>query len=300
MQLRILGINSATPAHGRHPSAQVLWVHNEPILIDCGEGTQMQLSKFKVKYMGIRFILISHLHSDHFLGILGLLSTMSLFNRKKPLIICAPKGIDVFIGSFLSVSETELSYSIEYRFLEPGNQSVISEPFLRITSFSLNHRIPCFGFLFEEIPKKRKLNMSLVLKYGLVGSEIHKLINGQDYITLDDETIKNECFFLEEISSKKFAYVSDTTVVKENEILLKGVDLLYHETTFGHELAERAEKTHHSTTIQAAHFALNCEAKQLIIGHFSARYKNLDVLLNESKSIFENTLLAIEGQDYFC
>ena len=300
MKVIILGTSSAVPAAGRNPSSQFIWIHDIPFLIDCGEGTLMQLMKYKVKYLNLHSIFISHLHADHFLGIFGLLSTMSLYGRSKSLTIYSPKGIEEMFQVFEKVSEMSLNFELSFKNLENQTAVILEKESIRITSFPLNHRIQCNGFLFEELPLRKKIKTELLEKYKVKGNETKKIIEGNDFLTSTGELIKNETFFYPIEAPQKYAYVTDTRVVETNIELLKNVDILYHEATFTSDLEERAVATFHSTALEAAAFAANCNAKRLLIGHFSARYHKTDALLFEAKKAFNKTEIAVEGKEYYC
>ncbi|ELR73258.1 Ribonuclease Z [Fulvivirga imtechensis AK7] len=296
-QLKILGSNSATPAYGRHHTAQLLNVQNHYFLIDCGEATQIQLSRYKCKTQRINHIFISHLHGDHYLGLMGLIFTMHLMGRQADLHIFGQKGLEEIIVTQLKYSGTVLNYTIIFRELNPALSEILFEDeWVEVKSFPLNHRIPCSGFIIKEKPKpyridKEKLppNLSLV--------NIARLKKGEDiYDDQGNLVYKNRDLTLPPRKSRSYAYCSDTKYDETIIHYIKNVDLLYHEATFLLEREQWAEQTFHSTTEQAARIALLAEAKQLIIGHFSARYKDLTPFLTEARHIFNNTLLATEGE----
>ncbi|MEQ8361195.1 MAG: ribonuclease Z [Cytophagales bacterium] len=297
IKITVLGSSSAMAAHGRFPSAQIMHHNNELILIDCGEGTQFKLQELKIKSHKINHILISHLHGDHFFGLIGLLSSMHLQGRTKELNIYAPPGLAELIRLQLKYSNSVLNYYINFHPLSEGKKELIlSTKTLNIYSFPLNHRIACFGFRFDE--KQSQLNIRKEkLNPEISAENIRSMKQGQD-ILKKDGTVK---FFHRDYTYHKgealsYAYCSDTRFDKSILNEIKNVDLLYHEATFLHELINRAEHTFHTTAKEAGKMANLAEVGKLMIGHFSTRYKDPDLLLEEAKEEFEKTILAIEGQ----
>lgn len=294
--LTILGSNSATPVYNRHQTAQVLQVENEFILIDCGEGTQMQISRYRIKLNKINYIFISHLHGDHYLGLVGLLSTMHLFGRSKELFLFGPPGLSEIITTQLRFSETILNYKIIFKELNTEKSQVIlqNEKF-SVTTIPLVHRIPCSGFLFKEAPRKYKVRKDL-LPEDTPLLTIANLKKGLDI--LDDNgniLYKNSEYTTPPRKSHTYAYMSDTAYNESYIDLVSGADLLYHESTFLNELKTRAKDTFHTTALEAGQFALKAKVDKLAIGHFSSRYKDLSPLIEEARSIFPNSYLALEG-----
>ncbi|MBL3658589.1 ribonuclease Z [Fulvivirga sediminis] len=296
-ELKILGSNSATPAYGRHHTAQLLRVKSHNFLIDCGEGTQIQLSRYKCKALRINHIFISHLHGDHYLGLMGLIFTMHLLQRKDDLFIYGQKGLQEIITTQLKYSDTSLNYKIHFHELQNDcSELLFEDKLLTVHSFPLNHRIACCGFLFKEKPKPIRLNKEK-LPENISLAQIGDLKKGLDII--DDEgnvLYKNSDITLPPRKSRTYAYCSDTKYDESILPYISDADLLYHEATFLEEKAIWAEKTFHSTTTQAATIAKMAGVKHLLIGHYSARYKDLSPFLNEAKSVFENTSLATEGE----
>jgi ribonuclease Z len=296
-KLKILGSNSAAPAHNRNQTSQLLVVNNYRFLIDCGEGTQMQLSKFNVKLNRIDHIFISHLHGDHFFGLLGLISTMHLFRRSKELYIYGPPGLSEIITTSLKFSESNLNFKIVFHPLENNESELIYEnEILEVWTIPLIHGILCNGFLFREKPKPLKLNKEK-LPENITLKNIARLKKGLDVIDDHGNIIyKNEDLTLPARKSFSYAYCSDT-IFNENIIpLIKDVDLLYHESTFTSDMQDRAVETFHSTAREAAVIATKANALKLILGHYSVRYKDLSPLLLEAKEIFNETILAKEGE----
>jgi len=295
-ELKILGSNSAAPAHNRYQTAQILKIDGTLFLIDCGEGTQLRLKKYGVKLTRIDCIFISHLHGDHYLGLVGLISTMNLYHRQQQLTIFGPIGLSEIITLQLRYSETVLNFKVDFEELNPLEPQIIYESKkIIIKSFPLNHRINCTGFSFREKPKKRRLIKEKI--NGIPLADRVDLKNGVDILDDDGKIVyKSEEFTLPAKRSRSYAYCSDTKYDETIVEWIKNVDLLYHEATFLDELIERAEATFHSTAKQAAKIAKKAQVKKLIIGHFSIRYKELHPLLAEAREVFEDTELAIEGE----
>lgn len=295
-ELTILGSNSATPVFNRHQTAQVLKIENEYFLIDCGEGTQMQLQRYHHKLNKINYIFISHLHGDHYLGLVGLISTMHLFGRTKELHIFGPPGLNDIITIQLKYSETVFNYSVKFTELDTERQyEILDLDRLSVETIPLIHRINCCGFLFREKPKKHRVRKEL-LPEDISLAAIADLKNGRDILNENGEVIlKNEEATYPPKKSRSYAYMSDTACSDRFIDLVRNVDLLYHEATFLDELKERAKQTFHSTALEAAEFASRANVGRLIIGHFSSRYRELNPLLEEAQTVFRQSYLAIEG-----
>lgn len=296
-QLKILGANSATPAYGRHHTSQVLGTRKHQFLIDCGEGTQERLKAFGISPMKLHHLFISHLHGDHYLGLMGLIYTMHLMGRTQDLHLYGQRGLDEIVLTQLKYSDSILKYTIIFHELNPDAvQKIFEDPYIEIISFPLTHRIPCCGFLFKEKPKPIRLNKEKLPK-DITLTAIGQLKRGEN-VTDDSGNILylNEDLTLPPRKSCSYAFCSDTYYEEEIIPIIQGVDLLYHEATFLKDMQKWAEQTHHSTTHQAATLAKKANVSQLVIGHYSARYKELDVFLEEAREIFPDTLLAIEGE----
>ncbi len=294
----ILGSNSAIPAHGRHPTAQVL-NHNEKLfLLDCGEGTQMQLSKLKIKRSKIDHIFISHLHGDHYYGLIGLLTSFHLLQRREPLHVFAPEGLREIIELNFTYSNTHLLYDLIFHdYSKDSSELIFENENLSVSCIKMNHRIPTCGFLFREKKHLRKILPEKLSEFNIPVSAIADIKNGKDYIA-DGRTIPSKLLTVEPACSLSYAFCSDTLYSEGIIPSIKEVDLLYHEATFMNESAERANQTFHSTTAQAATIALKSGVKKLLIGHFSAKYIELQPMEEEARAIFQNTELAIEGETY--
>jgi len=298
-ELTILGSSSATPIYNRHPTAQILSVRDRLFLIDCGEGTLLQLLRYKIKYHKISHIFISHLHGDHYLGLVGLLSTFQLQGRVNELHIFGQQELMDIIEIQLRLSNTILRYSLIFHPVRHYTAEVLLEDEdVLVRSCVLNHRIPCTGFIIREKPRPRKLIIHKIQKYNIPFQFFEGIKNGKDYILENLDIISNEELTEEPATPVSYAYCSDTLYEPDlkNEVL--GVNLLYHEATFMHDLLDRAEATYHSTALQASQLAKDAEVGQLLIGHFSARYKDLAPLLQEAKTIFPQTELALEGRKF--
>ncbi len=298
-EITILGSSSATPIYQRHPTAQVLNIHERFFLVDCGEGTLIQMNRFRIKFHRINHIFISHLHGDHYLGLMGLLSTMHLQGRTEPIHLYAPNDLEEIIDIQLRYSQTDLRYKIKFHSVNPASSKVIFEDDdLEVRTIILNHRIPCTGFLFSEKQKQRKLQKEKLLEYSIPVSAYHDLKKGEDYVGEDGSVILNVELTTDPRIPRSYAFCSDTLYNEKIIPQIKGIDLLYHEATFMNDKADRAIETFHTTAEQAATIALKAGVKRLLIGHFSARYKNLYPLLEEAKEVFENTTLALEGDRF--
>jgi ribonuclease Z len=299
MKLTILGSSSALPTSGRYPSAHVLNAHERLFLIDCGEGTQMQLRKTRIRFAKINHIFISHLHGDHVFGLYGLLSTFSLMGRTNPIHLYAPENYDKILRSHLDDFDIKLSFEIDFIPLS-GNDPVkiLDDKYLTVTSFPLQHRVPAYGFIFREKISERNIIRKRIEQYQIPTVRIRAIKKGEDFVTSDGIIIKNEELTLPPPEPMSYAYCSDTKYFKRLASFVKGVTVLYHEATFDKTKEQLAKSTGHSTTLDAAKTAVNAGAGSLIIGHFSARYKDISPLVDEAKEIFPETFPAIDGKTY--
>ena len=268
-------------------------------MIDCGEGTQLQLKRFRIRAQRINNIFISHLHGDHYLGLMGLLSTMHLLGRKKALNLYGPKGLAEIITLQLKYSETVFNYDLNFHSIDTEVHQVIHEDeFIRVHSIPLEHRIPCSGFLFEEKRKKRRI-IKEKMPADMSVRHIVRLKNGEDITDEEGNVLfKNTDYTHPPKKSFRYAYCSDTRYNESIIPYIKGADMLYHESTFMEEHADRAKSTFHSTAKEAATIAKKAEVGKLLLGHYSIRYKELEPLEEEAKSVFENSMLSIEGEEY--
>lgn len=298
-QLTILGSSGAIPAYGRFPSSQHLVVQNRHFLIDCGEGAQMQLSKLNLSIHRIDHILISHLHGDHYLGLTGLLFTMHLTGRVTPLHLYAHHGLSEIITEHLRHSRSDLNFRIHFHELTTQGSSIIFEDdVLSVGTIALSHKITCSGFLFREKPKPRRIDKEKLIK-GMLLQHIAALKTGVD---VHDEhgnlLYRNQDFTISPRKSRSYAYCSDTAFSMSVAEQVKGVDLLYHEATFLESEKQKAIETFHSTAGDAARIAAAAGVGKLLLGHFSARYRDLEPLLNEALAIFPDTELAGESSTF--
>jgi len=299
LKLTILGCHSATPRSFAFPTSQFLEINNRFFLIDCGEGTQMQLRKHKIRFSKIKHVFISHLHGDHFYGLIGLISTFGLLNRKTELHIFAPNGIKQVIELLLNISKSRIGYPIIFHEIESKNSEIIFEDNkVIVQTIPLKHRIYTNGFLFIEKTKERKLNIKEIKKYPEIEiCDYHNLKKGKDFIKENGNIINNKILTIEPPIPIRYAFCSDTGYNSKMISQIKSVDLLYHESTFLEDNLELAKKTQHSTALQAAKIAKKAEVKKLIIGHYSGRYKNKDDFLKEAQTVFNKTELSFEGKE---
>ena len=293
LKLTILGFNSALPTAFTHPTAQLLNIAERYFLIDCGEGTQVQLRKAKAKFNRINHIFISHLHGDHVFGLIGLISTFQLLGRDTPLHIHGPKGIEEFIMTQLRLTESNNSYQIIFNELHTKESVLVFEDDkVEVFSIPLNHRVYTNGYLFREKKKPRKLNIDTIEEFPEIEiCDYQNLKNGKDFVLESGEIIPNDYLTFEAQKSLSYAFCSDTKYKPNIVPIIKEVDLLYHEATFLYELKDLATYTGHTTAKEAAMIAKEADVKKLVIGHFSNRYHDYSVLLDEAREIFPNTFL---------
>ena len=296
-ELTILGCSSATPTSTRNPSAQLLNIAERFFLIDCGEATQIQLRKYKIKFQRINHIFISHLHGDHYLGLMGLLSSMHLLGRTTEMHLYCPAELEEIIELQNKYSRTVFHFNIifhPHKYI--ANDLIFEDEKVVVRTILLNHRIPCCGFLFTEKPLLANISKEILKKYHVPVEQILEIKKGADFITSEGELIPNNELVSNKFKPRSYAYCSDTCYDERIIELIHGVDLLYHEATFMNDRLSRAIETFHSTTLQAATIAQKAQVLKLMIGHYSARYKDLQPLLDEAKTIFNNTILAREGE----
>ena len=298
LQLTILGCHSATPRVNAHPTSQYLEINNSHFLIDCGEGTQRQMRKYKVSFSKINHIFISHLHGDHFFGLIGLISTFGILNREKELHIYGPKGIKEVTLLQLKISQSHAKYPMIFHELKSKESELIFEDDkVVVRTIPLNHRVYTNGYLFTEKEKARKLHMDNISNYEEIGKADYLNIKaGKDVVLSTGEIIPNAELTLPPKKALSYAFCSDTKYKPDIVPIIKNTDLLYHEATFLEDREDLAIKTKHSTSKQAAQIAKDANAKQLIVGHYSGRYKDITLFQKEAKEIFENTLLAEPGK----
>lgn len=298
-ELTILGSSSAVPTSKRNLTAHVLNVHERFFLIDCGEGTQIEIRKNKIRFGKIDHIFISHLHGDHIFGLFGLISTFNLLNRDKDLHIYAHPELEKFLNRHIEYFEKSLSFKIIYHHLNPKKNEVIyADEKVIVETIPLKHRVPTCGFKFAEKPHLYNLKKNVVQTYQIPISKIQSIREGEDLMNDQGEVIPNHKLTLPPYKSRSYAYCTDTAYTEKIIPIIQEVDLLFHEATFAKNLKEQAKKTMHSTSQQAAKIAKMAEVKRLILGHFSARYKDVSPIINEAKEIFPNTYAAEDGEKY--
>ena len=295
-ELHILGCGSALPTTRHFATSQVVNLRDKLFMIDCGEGAQMQLRKSRLKFSRLNHIFISHLHGDHCFGLMGLISTFGLLGRTAELHIHSPKGLEELLTPMLNFFCHTLAYKVIFHEFDTRQTSVVYEDrSMTVTTIPLQHRIPCCGFLFAEKARPNHIIRDMVDFYKVPVYELNRLKNGSDYVTPEGEVIANTRLTRPSDPPRKYAYCSDTIFRPEIVEQLSGVDLLFHEATFAESELARAKETYHTTAAQAARIALEAGVRQLVIGHFSARYEDESILLKEASAVFPNTILAKEN-----
>jgi ribonuclease Z len=294
--LTILGSSSALPTSERFPTAQLLNVNERFFLIDCGEGTQMQLRRFRIRLGKIHHIFISHLHGDHTFGLFGLLSTFDLLGREERLHLYGPEGLEEMVLDHMKYYRNDPGYEIAFHRIQCRRSATIYEDkHIAVISLPLRHRVATCGFLFREKPAERNIRKNMIEQYDIGLKDIVRIKSGEDLITRDGEKISNADLTLPPYLQRSYAYCSDTRPNEDIIPLIRGVDLFYHETTFSHEDHALAHETYHCTTVQAADLASRAGAGRLLIGHFSSRYKDLSVLEEEARKVFPATTAVNDG-----
>ena len=294
-ELHILGCGSALPTTRHFPTSQIVNVRDKLFMIDCGEGAQLQFRKSHLKFSRLNHIFISHLHGDHCFGLLGLISTLNLLGRTAGLHIHSPKGLETLLTPMLDFFNRQMTYKVlfhEFDTKEP--MQIYEDRSLTVTTIPLRHRMPCCGFLFAEKRRPNHIIREMVDFYQVPVYELNRIKNGADYVTPEGKTVSNNLLTRPSAPSRSYAYCSDTIYLPSIVEQIKGVDLLFHEATFANEDAPRAKETFHTTAAQAAEIARRAEVKKLLIGHFSARYEDENILLQEASAIFPDTQLAKE------
>jgi len=295
-EVTILGSNGAIPAHNRYPTSQFLNYNGQGFLLDCGEGTQLQMSKYNVKRGRLDHIFITHIHGDHFFGLMGILTSFNLNYRENPLHIYGYVGIEEIVRTYFKHAQTMLRYELVFHTVtDDAPRLVYENNALTVESIILKHRIPTTGFLFREKIGPRKILPEKLEQYQIPVHEISLIKMGADFTTADGRVIPNAELTHDPSPPRSYAFCTDTVYTESFLEQIRGVNVLYHEATFLHEHRERAAETMHSTTREAATIALKANVGKLIVGHFSARYEDLSPLLSECKDVFPATELAIEG-----
>lgn len=292
----ILGSSSAMATPQRDLSGQVVNINEKLILIDCSEGIQNRLRYYKIRTSRINHIFISHLHGDHFFGLIGLLSTMHLSGRTEPLKLYAPIELNEILDLQLRITDTQLRYDLDFYPVDTNVvKTICSEADFSVSTIPLKHRIDCCGFLFTEAPNPRKLKKEIALRENIPFKEINKIKGGENYTTPDGRLILNRELTIEGSKPRTYAYCSDTAYYEPIVDQVKGVSLLYHEATFGNDREENAKDKFHSTAAQAAKIASLAKVQQLLIGHFSTRYEDAIILLEQAQAVFPETIAAKDG-----
>lgn len=297
LSVTILGNNSAVPAFNRHPTSQVVSHDGHNYLVDCGEGTQIQMIKYKIRRGKISHIFISHLHGDHYFGLVGLINTFNLLSHKQELHVYGPAPLQQIIEMQLKVADTTMCYDLHFHTLTK-NEVLVNDDKIKISCFKTTHRIECYGFSFEEKEGKRKLLIDKVQKEKIPQSFYSSLQNGLDYITPQGKVIKNDAVTLPPGKGKKYAFCADTRYDESIIPHIYGFDAIYHETTYLDAMRDKAFERFHSTTKQAAAIARKAMVNKLLIGHFSSKYSTLEAFQQEARLVFGTTDLAIEGVTY--
>lgn len=299
MKLTILGCYAATPRTFTNPTSQVLEIKNRLFLIDCGEGTQVQLRKNKLKFSKINHVFISHLHGDHFFGLIGLVSTFALLGRTTDLHIYGPKGIKEIIDLQLRLSNSWTNYQLIFHELQSKESEIIYEDNkVIVKTIPLKHRVYTNGFLFQEKMGERRLDLNAVKDYEIETCYFQNIKNGKDITLEDGRIIANHKLSFDPISALSYAFCSDTKYSEDVVPLIENVSVLYHESTFLQSEETLAQKTMHSTAKEAAKIAMKANVKQLILGHYSTRYDSIDLFKKEAETIFKEVLLADDGKSF--
>ena len=294
--IHILGCGSALPTTRHQATSQVINIREKLFMIDCGEGTQVQLRRSRLRFSRLNHIFISHLHGDHCFGLMGLISTFGMLERTAELHIHAHGDLQKLLAPQLDFFCKEMTYDVVFHPFTPGEKAVIyDDRSVSVETIPLRHRIPTCGFLFREKPTPRHIRRDMIDFYQIPMCMINRIKNGEDYTLENGTCIPNERLTLPSDPPRTYAYCSDTAYLPRITEQIREADLLFHESTFASSECIRARQTFHSTAEQAAQIAHDAQVKQLVIGHFSARYEDESILLDEAKSIFPNTVLATEN-----
>ena len=295
-EVNILGCGSALPTTRHFASSQVINIREKLFMVDCGEGAQLQLRRSKLKFTRLNHIFISHLHGDHCFGLMGLISTFGLLGRTAALHIYAHEELQKLLAPHLEFFCKSMTYDVVFHAIDPTKAAIIyDDRSVSVSTIPLKHRIPTCGFLFQEKKTPNHIIRDMVDFYQIPVFELNRIKSGEDYVTPDGVVVPNSRLTTPSAPARSYAYCSDTICLRNILPQIKGVDLLFHEGTFAQCDAARAKETFHTTAQQAAEIARDAEAKQLVIGHFSARYEDESVLLKEAQAVFPNTLLAKEN-----
>lgn len=296
-ELTILGAGSAIPTVQRNASSQLLQYNGITILIDCAEGTQLLLKRHKISAMRIDHVLISHLHGDHYFGLIGLINTLHFIGRTLPLNLFGPPQLINILQLMLDASDTQLRFELHFHPLEENSfHQIFEDKHLTISSFPVEHRIPTWGFLIREKQVYKQIDPKFIRGYNPGFAQMLSIKQGADFVDHQGNSMSNESITLPLNQARAYAYCTDTAFTESIVPYIKGASLLYHEATFMENLVDKASLTYHSTSKQAATIAKMAEVGKLILGHFSSRYGDLQPLLKEAKAVFENVDLAIDGK----
>lgn len=294
-KIHILGCGSALPTLHHYASAQIVELRGKQFMIDCGEGTQMQLRRSRIRFTKLSAVFITHLHGDHCFGLIGMISTFGLLGRTAKLDVYAPAALEPMLQAQMQLFCHSFDFEVAFHAVDTSKQQVIYEDrSLTVESIPLDHRIPCCGYLFKEKPTLPHIKREMIDFYQIPTSQINNIKAGADWTTADGEVVANSRLVEAAEAPRSYAYCSDTRYIPTLHERIKGVTALYHESTYGEDNLQRAEKYFHSTARQAAMVARDAQAGQLLLGHFSSRYEDENVLLQEAKEVFENTYLCDE------
>ena len=294
-KIHILGCGSALPTLHHYASAQIVELRGKQFMIDCGEGTQMQLRRSRIRFTKLSAVFITHLHGDHCFGLIGMISTFGLLGRTAKLDVYAPPALEPMLQAQMQLFCHSFDFEVAFHAVDTSKQQVVYEDrSLTVESIPLDHRIPCCGYLFKEKPTLPHIKRDMIDFYQIPTSQINNIKAGADWMTADGEVVANSRLVEAAEAPRSYAYCSDTRYIPTLHERIKGVTALYHESTYGEDNLQRAEKYFHSTARQAAMVARDAQAGQLLLGHFSSRYEDENVLLQEAKEVFENTYLCDE------
>ncbi|WP_315578362.1 ribonuclease Z [Hoylesella oralis] len=295
-KIHILGCGSALPTLRHSASSQVVEVRGKYFMIDCGEGTQVQLRRSRISFTKINSVFISHLHGDHCLGLIGMISTFGMLGRTSPFHVYAPIEFESLFYRQLELFCHGLDFDVTFHGVDTTENKVVFEDrSLTVETIPLDHRIACCGYLFREKPTRRHILRDMIDCYEIPVSQINNIKNGADWVTPNGDIVPNSRLTREADPPRSYAYCSDTRYISTLHRLVKGVDLLYHESTYGNDSIERAKLYYHSTAAQAAAVARDAGVGKLLLGHYSARYEDENVLLDEAKANFPQSYLSEEG-----
>ncbi|HSU29460.1 MAG TPA: ribonuclease Z [Chitinophagaceae bacterium] len=297
LAVTILGNNSAVPAFDRHPTSQVVTMDGNNYLVDCGEGTQIQMINYKIRRGRISHIFISHLHGDHYFGLAPLITSFNLLGHPQELHVFGPAPLQEIIEIQLRVADTRLCYPLHFHTIS-GEALLLDNEKINVKCFRTNHRIECYGFVFTEKKPPRKLDPEKAKSHGIPFTFFDQLKEGEDFRKEDGTVVKNELVTIEAEKPSVYAFCADTKYDENIIPHIRNADMIYHETTYLDNLREKAESRFHSTTRQAAQIAKKAGVKKLLIGHFSSKYDTLEEFETEAREVFPNTELALEGVAY--